>query len=391
MEELQDLSGPFKPDLKFSDLSKEFLNKLVYEWQWAFLQLDAAWFNQVSTRFGDQWAHECNLEMWLRVETIANPRFAKLANIPCTNVVDSLKVMQLPLENTIGGLFPVEYDIRNENHAFMTVKKCTVLDWCEKNAPGRIKPMCQVNHPQIMKQSVANPDIKVTPVQLPPRQGDEGFACKWEFKLDVPEGTPVRSKEEVVEETTDIPELSDLSGPLYTNLTRDRLSKEFLLKLMNNYQYSWLIVNGGYYDGLRSRGVDFKTRNEIELESWRSMAKRVNWRYPKIGNFPLNTVVDSLKATQLPLDNTVGLFPASYEVVHPNLVYERVDKCRTLEYLMKAEPERIIPMCHELEKPIIEAYLINPKIKVTPLKLPPHDDPNETPCCIWELKIDEQP
>jgi len=391
MEELQDLSGPFKPDLKFSDLSKEFLNKLVYEWQWAFLQLDAAWFNQVSTRFGDQWAHECNLEMWLRVETIANPRFAKLANIPCINVVDSLKVMQLPLENTIGGLFPVEYDIRNENHAFMTVKKCTVLDWCEKNAPGRIKPMCQVNHPQIMKQSVVNPDIKVTPVQLPPRQGDEGFACKWEFKLDVPEGTPVRSKEVVVDETTDIPELSDLSGPLYPNLTRDRLSKEFLLKLMNNYQYSWLIVNGGYYDGLRSRGVDFKTRNEIELESWRSMAKRVNWRYPKIGNFPLNTVVDSLKATQLPLDNTVGLFPASYEVVHPNLVYERVDKCRTLEYLMKAEPERIIPMCHELEKPIIEAYLINPKIKVTPLKLPPHDDPNETPCCIWELKIDEQP
>ena len=131
MGELQDLSGPFKPDLKFSDLSKEFLNKLVYEWQWAFLQLDAAWFNQVKTRFSNDWAHECSLEMWLRVETIANPRFAKLANIPGTNVVDSLKVMQLPLENTIGGLFPVEYDIRNENHAFMTVKKCTVLEWCE--------------------------------------------------------------------------------------------------------------------------------------------------------------------------------------------------------------------------------------------------------------------
>ena len=389
MAELQDLSGPFNRDLKFSDFSKEFLNKLVYEWQWAFLQLDAAWFNQVRTRFNNQWAHECSLEMWLRVETIANPRYAKLANISCKSVVDSLKIMQLPLENTIGGLFPVEYDIRNENHAFVTVKKCTVLDWCEKNAPDRIKPMCQVNHPKIMKQSVANPAIQVTPVQLPPRQRNEGFACKWEFKLDVPAGTPVRSKEEVVDKTANVPELSDLSGPFYPNLTRDRLSKEFLLKLMTNYQYSWLIVNGGYYDGLRNRGVDFKTRNELELESWRSMAKRVNWRYPKIGKFPLNTVTDSLKATQLPLDNTVGLFSSSYEIVTPNLVYQRVEQCRTLEYLKKKEPERIIPMCHELEKPIIEAYLINPKIKVTPLKLPPHEDPNEKPCCIWELKIEE--
>lgn len=389
MAELQDLSGPFNPDLKFSDFSKEFLLKLTYEWQWAFLQLDAAWFNQVKTKCNEQWAHECSLEMWLRVETIANPRFAKLANIPLKNVVDSLKVMQLPLANTIGGVFPVEYDIRNENHAFVTVKKCPVLEWCEKNAPERIKTMCQVNHPQIMKQSVANPNIQVTPVQLPPRQGNEGFACKWEFKLDVPAGTPVRSKDEVVNETTDIPELSDLSGPLYTKLTRDRLSKDFLLKLMTNYQYSWLIVNGGYYDGLRSRGVDFKIRNEIELESWRSMAKKVNWRYPKIGNFQLNTVIDSLKAMQLPLDNTVGLFRASYEIVNPNLVYERVEECRTLEYLKKAEPERIIPMCHELEKPIIEAYMMNPKIKLTPLKLPPHEDPNEKPCCIWEIKIEE--
>lgn len=389
MAELQDLSGPFNPNLEFSDFSKEFLLKLTYEWQWAFLQLDAAWFNQVKNKFSNQWAHECSMEMWLRVETLANPRYAKLAKIPLKNVVDSLKVMQLPLANTIGGVFPVEYDIRNENHAFMTVKKCPVLEWCEKNDPERIKPMCQVNHPQIMKQSVANPNIQVTPVQMPPRKGDEGYACKWEFKLDVPAGTPVRGKEEVVNETTDIPELSDLSGPLYTKLTRDHFSKDFILKLMNNYQYSWLIVNGGYYDGLRNRGVDFDTRNQLELESWRSMAKKVNWRYPKIGNFEMKTVLDSLKAMQLPLDNTVGLFRPSYEIVNPNLVYEKVEKCRTLEYLQKAEPERIIPMCRELEKPIIEAYMLNPKIKLTPTKLPPHEDPNETPCCIWEIKLEE--
>jgi hypothetical protein len=37
MPELQDLSGPFNPNLKFEDFSKDFLLKLMTEWQWAWL------------------------------------------------------------------------------------------------------------------------------------------------------------------------------------------------------------------------------------------------------------------------------------------------------------------------------------------------------------------
>jgi len=94
MAELNDLSGPFNPGLRFTDFSKEFLVKLIGVWQWAWLQMDAAWFEVVKKRWGDKVAWQCDLEMWLRVAERCNPRYAKLANIPLNNVVDSLKLLR---------------------------------------------------------------------------------------------------------------------------------------------------------------------------------------------------------------------------------------------------------------------------------------------------------
>src|SRR4030042_2338997 len=106
MPELNDYSGPFRSDLRFEDFSKDFLVKLMRSWQGAWLQMDAAWFDEVKKRYGDKVAYECDLEMWLRVAERCNPRYAKIANIPLNNVVDSLKLLQLPLDNTMGGIFP---------------------------------------------------------------------------------------------------------------------------------------------------------------------------------------------------------------------------------------------------------------------------------------------
>ena len=66
-----------------------------------------------------------------------------------------------------------------------------------------------------------------------------------------------------------------------------------------------------------------------------------------------------------------------------------IRKCRTLEYLEAREPERIVPMCHVLGKPVMEKYLINPNIQVTPLKLPPRKSKDEI-ACQWEFKIEEE-
>ena len=43
-EELNDLSGPFNPDLTFRDLSKEFLLKIMEVWQFAWIHMATAWW-----------------------------------------------------------------------------------------------------------------------------------------------------------------------------------------------------------------------------------------------------------------------------------------------------------------------------------------------------------
>jgi len=388
MPELDDLSGPFNPDLTFNDFSKDFLVKLIHVWQYAWLHMDAAWFDTVKDRFGTEAAYDCDTAMWLRVAERCNPRYAKIANIQLNTVVDSLKVTQLPLDNTMGGLFQVEYDIKNENHAIITVKNCRALIFCEREAPERIEPMCHVLEPKIFKAYLVNPNIKVTPLKLPPRKSPEEIACQWEYKLEVPEGSRVRSRAEVADETTDIPELTDLSGPFYPNLTHKNFSKDFLLKMMQSWQYAWLIMSGGYYDAVKER-FGSQAANDCELAAWVRVGERVNPRYAKIANIQLNTVVDSLKALQLPLDNTMGgLFPVDYDIKSGNQVIVTIAQCRSLTYFEKAEPERIEPACHVLEKAVMEKYLINPKIKVTPLQLPPRKSPEEI-ACQWEFKLEK--
>jgi hypothetical protein len=41
-----------------------------------------------------------------------------------------------------------------------------------------------------------------------------------------------------------------------------------------------------------------------------------------------------------------------------------------------------------LEQKLMEKYLMNPRIKVTPLKLPPRKSQEEM-ACQWELKLEE--
>jgi hypothetical protein len=184
MPELNDLSGPFKPDVTFNDFSKEFLLKLMTVWQYAWLHLSGAWYDAVKEKCGSDVANACELKAWVRVGERVNPRYAKIANIQLKTVVDSLKALQLPLDNTIGGLFPVQYDIKNENDVTVTIPRCKTLEVFERDAPERIQPMCHVVEKAVMEKYLINPNIKVIPLKLPPRQNKSDIACQWEFKLE---------------------------------------------------------------------------------------------------------------------------------------------------------------------------------------------------------------
>jgi len=184
-------------------------------------------------------------------------------------------------------------------------------------------------------------------------------------------------------------ELSDYSGPFKPDLTFEDFSKEFLLKLIHSYQYAWLHMAGAWHTAVKKRfGND--AANDCNLEAWLEIGERVVPRYAKIANIPaIETVLDSLKVQQLPLDNIMGgLFQPEYDIKGPNYVIMTFHRCKALEVFERDAPEQIQHVCHVLDPQVFQSYCINSKIKVTPLKLPPRTSPEEI-ACQWELKLEE--
>jgi len=184
MPELEDYRCPFNPDLKFGDFSKDFLLKLIDIWQIAWVILSDSWYYSVKERFGSEVANDCELATWTRVGERVNPRYAKLANIELTDVLDSLKCLQLPLDNIIGERYHAKFDIKSNNHVIMTIPDCRTLVYFEKNEPARIYPMCHILEKAVIEKYVVNPKVKVTPLKLPPREGPDEIACQWEFRIE---------------------------------------------------------------------------------------------------------------------------------------------------------------------------------------------------------------
>lgn len=182
-KEMDDYSGQYDPNLTFNDFSKDFILKLMQVWQYAWLHMTEAWYDAVKEKVDRETADVCETAAWCRIGERVNPRFAKVANIELKTVLDSFKCLQLPLDNTTGGLFPAEVEIINPNHIIWTIPRCRSLEFFEAKAPDRIKYVCYENEKRVIERYLINRKIKVTPLKLPPRKGPNEIACKWEAKM----------------------------------------------------------------------------------------------------------------------------------------------------------------------------------------------------------------
>jgi hypothetical protein len=183
-KELDDLSGPFDPDLTFDDLSKEFLLKIMHEWQFAWVHMAQAFLETTRKRVGFDEANAIQLEAWQLIAERVNPRYAEIGNIELRTVVDSLKVLQLPLDNTMHSLYGAKYEIKNENHVIVTIPRCKTLCYYERCSPEMIQPTCHVLEPIVIEKYLVNPKIKVKALKLPPRNDSSEIACQWEYTLE---------------------------------------------------------------------------------------------------------------------------------------------------------------------------------------------------------------
>ena len=183
MKEMNDYSGPFRPDLQYEDFSKEFLIKLMKVWQYFYLEMASAWYDGVEKRFGFDAANVCEAEAWIRVAKRSMPRLVKAANIELKTVLDSMKVLQLPPDNNVF-MYPARFEIKNENHVIMTITRCSGLEYWEKARPERIDAMCRGTALVLDPMYAVNPKVKGKAIKLPPRGGPNEPACVWEWTLE---------------------------------------------------------------------------------------------------------------------------------------------------------------------------------------------------------------
>ncbi|NQT47707.1 MAG: hypothetical protein HQ578_01885, partial [Chloroflexi bacterium] len=95
MEEMQDYSGPLRPDLKMEEFSKEALVRL---WQAAgklYVGLDGIWYSLIRERYGEDVARELDAELWRREAPLEVRRNREAMNIWGDDVESVLKFLQV--------------------------------------------------------------------------------------------------------------------------------------------------------------------------------------------------------------------------------------------------------------------------------------------------------
>jgi hypothetical protein len=187
MEEMNDYSGPFKPDLRIEYFSKDMIMKLLDLYSRAWMFMDGVWHNRVLDQQGQEEALRGSMEVWAQYADEFLPRVAKAANIEATNLVEAVKVWQITPDCIRPGSDIIEplYDIKDENHMVTTYTDCCFLQYFEHEGKGREAFICTASEQPLMVYyfKTLGLDVEVTPLKLPPRKSPDQIACKWDWKL----------------------------------------------------------------------------------------------------------------------------------------------------------------------------------------------------------------
>ena len=182
MNKLNDYSGEFIPDLKFSDFTPDMLSELLKLYSKLYIAVDGFWYLAVKERINNEEALACDIKVWERGSKYELAKITKLLNINGNDVIALSKAMQVsPWFQHIK--YKIEFD--DKNNATLTVTDCPTLNALEKEGTGREEQICQIVEPKVFNEFALffNPDIKVNCLKIPPRKSKDEICCQWKFSL----------------------------------------------------------------------------------------------------------------------------------------------------------------------------------------------------------------
>lgn len=188
MEELKDLSGPFREDFRLENLSKEALIRGWVQTSEICTVVSGYWRNLIMEKFPDADALALEREVWLRLYPYEHfDRMIKALNIGGNDVETVLKFTQI--DPFLGIIYPMRFELKNKNHGVITVDKCPVIEMAETSGSPKAEAMaewaCGIDSDAIPKMAAhANPNMKVTCLKKFGQRSEDDPHCQWEFKIE---------------------------------------------------------------------------------------------------------------------------------------------------------------------------------------------------------------
>ncbi len=165
-------------------LHRLLVKRLVKAYSDYIYRIDAAWYLTVKSRSGNDEAFACDRHVWeKKLQAYELKTVTGALNIHGDDVVAVMKYMQATPWASLGER---RMDIRNRDHAILTIRTCPTLEALEKEGTGREKLICRDLTTSLFSKIAHffNPKMRVTGLKVPPRETFSDCSCQWEFKLD---------------------------------------------------------------------------------------------------------------------------------------------------------------------------------------------------------------
>jgi hypothetical protein len=186
MADRNDYSGPFDPDFRYEDLSKDALVRLVREYALIVHLLDRSMCAAIGMRYGPVAVNELAIEEWAGASPIYGERIRQIMGIEGDGIEAIFKVLQLD-PGFPHHYMDVHYVVEDDHHGYFELRSCGALldvePWGEKMVTGMCHDIEDGTF-DVTAQAV-NPKARVRPVHRPPRvPSDRVPVCRWEVVID---------------------------------------------------------------------------------------------------------------------------------------------------------------------------------------------------------------
>jgi hypothetical protein len=184
--ERDDYSGPFDPDFRYEDLSKEALVRLAREYALTAHILDRSICAAIGMRFGMEAMEAMAIEEWKGASPVYGERLRRIMNIEGDDVAAIFKVLQLD-PGFPAHYMDVHYEIVDEHHGYFELRSCGALLDVEPFGERMVTSMCHTIEDatfDVTAQAV-NPKAHISHVHRPPRlPAGRVPHCRWEITID---------------------------------------------------------------------------------------------------------------------------------------------------------------------------------------------------------------